>query len=125
MITEYKRYEYNILQKTIKQYTERIIFSIFNSVDYKKYDLSCWIIEAPDVESPEPVFEGKFYIDYWRFGSKPVFTDILENPTWKDIITACDKLMIDHGDDDGIYFEDINFEQEVNGVKFYKFLIGS
>lgn len=76
----------------------------------------------PDLASKDPVFQGhcQFLIDYWRVSDTPVFSEIYENPTWKDILNACNDLLQD-GDRCGVFLE--NIVEEKKGL--YAFHIGS
>ena len=104
-----------------------LYFSIYKS-NNGRYD----IIIAPDLKSPEPVIEGKcvLYTDYWRITEMEenkgqiVASEVLENPTWKDILIAVDKI-IATGDGCGIFFEGLSDPNIVDGVKHINISIGS
>lgn len=117
--------EYRVLQKTVESFIDNdkkklVIFSIFDTDDYSDYNQ--WIINSPDITSAEPVIEGdcSFTIDYWRVNDKPVTSPVISNPTWKDIIVACNDLL-QQGDECGVYLEGI----VKTGEGKYKFQIGS
>jgi len=76
----------------------------------------------PDLASDKPVLKGhcQFTIDYWRVSGTPIFSDIYENPTWKDVLNACND-MLQEGDRCGVFLE--NIVQESKGL--YAFHIGS
>jgi hypothetical protein len=76
----------------------------------------------PDLASTDPVLHGRcqFTIDYWRVSASPVFSKVYENPTWKDILNACNDLL-QEGDKCGVFLE--NIVEEKKGL--YAFHIGS
>jgi hypothetical protein len=102
-----------------------VVFSIMEIQDMDNHNWNYTVV-CPDVSSPEPVFEGEcqFRIDYWRVALKPVTSPVYTNPTWKDIINACNDLLQD-GDECGVYLESINWKETVDGIKIYEFGIGS
>lgn len=59
-----------------------------------------WVVKHPDIWSDEPVFEGKciFVTDYWRVSENEVFSEPMENPTWSEIISECNRQLIDPED---------------------------
>ena len=76
---------------------ERVVeFSIFND---KGGPDDSWRVEAPDIESNEPVIEGDvvFYCDYWRVtdynDGREAVSKKYHNPTWKDIINAANEMV--------------------------------
>jgi len=79
-------------------------FSLFETNMEKdrgfKFNSGKWIVDHPDIWSNKPVFEGKcvFYSDYWRIADHKVESDIIENPTWKDIIVEANRQLIDPED---------------------------
>lgn len=100
----------------------------------------------PDIFSDDAVVNGKvkFTIDYWRVSTSAVYSPIYENPTWKDVLNACNDLL-QNGDHCGVFLEelieltegdlkelisDYSSENEIvkdlrNGVRLIKFLLGS
>ena len=72
-------------------------FSIFKDMGGRDEE---WMVKAPDIESTKPVIEGDvvFYSDYWRLtdyneGEK-VYSIVYTNPTWKDIISAANNMLL-------------------------------
>lgn len=80
----------------------------------------------PDVSNTIPVYNGEcqFYINYWLVSENIVYSAVFNNPTWKDILTACDKILID-SDRSIAYLEGIKFSHVADGIKVYEFLMGS
>lgn len=119
------RTEYKVLQETVNSYIDKdkkklINFSIFNTEECAGDNQ--WFIDCPDITSSEPVFEGdcSFTINCWRVSPSPVTSPTISNPTWKDIIIACNDLL-QQGDECGIFLEAINKVEEGK----YTFSIGS
>lgn len=107
----------------------RMIFSMFESVSEMKMDGS-WLVKAPDLFSTRPIWSGpiRFVIDYWRFGNEKRVSPTYSNPTWKDLIQACNELMLTYGDGDGVYFEGTKDPQdtpEMTGLRHVELVIGS
>lgn len=101
--------------------TERVV--MFSMYDFGDFGGS---ITCPDLDSTEPVIEGKcvFMINYWRVSPEPVQSREYINPTWKDIINSCNNLLL-NGDGCGVFLETMNVKEEKNGVKYIEFGIGS
>lgn len=81
---------------------KRVVFSVYRQAPGGSE------VEHPDIESPEPILKGKyrFMIDYWRVANKPVYSQEFTDPTWKDAINACNRLL-ETGDGCGVFLEDI------------------
>lgn len=98
--------EYNHLQKCVKAMckdtsamgNKGIIFSIFESA-YGTPGKD-WVVRHPDIWSEEPVFLGDciFVTDYWRVSDKVIYSAIMRDPTWMDIINECNRQLIDPED---------------------------
>lgn len=103
---------------------KRVIFSMFETLDSNVVDQ--WTVKHPDITSSTPVIEGRcvFFINYWRVSEEEVHSKELTNPTWKDIINACNNLL-QSGDGCGIFLENIEFCKKVDGVNYFEFSIGS
>lgn len=103
---------------------KRVIFSMFETLDSSVVDQ--WTVLHPDITSSTPVIEGRcvFFINYWRVSDEEVYSKEHTNPTWKDIINACNNLL-QNGDGCGVFLEDIKFCKKVDGVNYFEFLIGS
>lgn len=118
---------YAELVKTVKSFgCNTIQFSIFDTLKYSDTGLSTdWKIKHPDITSSTPVFKGecRFCVSYWRITDQPIFFT-LENPTWRDIIVALDKVM-QQGDGNGIFLENIHIKKDKFGLEYYEFGIGS
>jgi len=126
-----RTYSYEELQTLTRSFCTQeplIQFSIFktneeksDSLEAKQHDI--WYVDAPDIESIEPVFRGpiQFFTDYFRVtknGSK--FTPTIENPTWRQIINAFNDLL-QEGDRQGVYLE--GFRDSEHPI--IRFVIGS
>ena len=119
--------ELNYVVGSLIGHYPNLIFSIFSSIN-GNYDR----VMAPDLKSLNPVVQGKcvVYSDYWRIIETDrnkgfrVVSDVMENPTWKDILIAVDKI-IATGDGCGVFFEGLGDPKEVNGVKEIRISIGS
>lgn len=103
---------------------KRIVFSIFETSEDLIGD--DWTVKHPDITSSEPVIEGRciFFINYWRVSEDEIYSKEYTNPTWKDIINACNNLL-QNGDGCGVFLENIEFSRKVDGVSYFEFLIGS
>jgi hypothetical protein len=101
-----------------------VIFSIYKMEEDVVQDE--YLVTGPDILSTKPVIEGQcgFFIDYWRVAPKPVYSKEYTNPTWKDIINACNDLL-QNGDGCGVYLENVSFDKTKNGIKYFSFGIGS
>jgi len=101
-----------------------VVFSMYKlGEDIESDD---YTVTSSDLLSTKPIFKGKcvFSIDYWRISPKPVYSKEYIDPTWKDIINACNDLLI-NGDRCGVYLESINFVKKTDGVSYFEFGIGS
>jgi hypothetical protein len=125
-----RTYEYDDLQKLARAMcTNKPIlnFSMFESVEgLEEEGENVWSVNAPDIDSTEPVFKGKvqFTTDYWRVSDVPVHSEVVENPTWMMIINIFND-MLQNGDHCGIFLEGLYNLKEVGDVKIIKFAIGS
>ena len=79
----------------------RIIFSMFNYLDNSMEPDAP--VCLPNITSEEPVINGeaRFMIDYWRVSDEPIYSRVYVDPTWRDIINACNNLL-QHGDGLGV-----------------------
>lgn len=124
---ELKRtYAYDELQELVASMCEQepiVCFSIFESFDNSE---GVWMVNAPDIESLDRVIACKvqFMTDYWRVSDEPVYSPVVVNPTWRDIINIFND-MLQQGDRQGIYLEGLNLLETKDNVKIVKFQIGS
>lgn len=124
---ELKRtYAYDELQELVASMCEQepiVCFSIFESFDNSE---GVWMVNAPDVESLDRVIACKvqFVADYWRVADEPVYSPVVLNPTWRDIINIFND-MLQQGDRQGIYLEGLDLLETKDNVKIVKFQIGS
>ena len=74
-----------------------LCFSMFETSKEDSGDINNWIVNHPDIWSDEPVFEGNciFFSDYWRIADKPVYSDVMPMPRWREIIAECNRQLID------------------------------
>lgn len=125
-----RTYEYSELQELVASMCEQepiVNFSIFKTNEAKSTkDRDIWFVDAPDVESLDRVIACKvqFVADYWRVADEPVFSHVVVNPTWRDIINIFND-MLQQGDRQGIYLEGLNLLETKDNVKIVKFQIGS
>ena len=127
-ITLDRIYNYDDLQKLAHAMCNNkpiLSFSMFEtaaSVDGE----DTWRVHAPDIDSTEPVFKGKvqFMTDYWRVSDVPLYSEVVENPTWMTIINIFND-MLQNGDNCGIYLEGFYLEKQVDDVQVIRFTIGS
>ena len=122
-------YNYDDLQKLAHAMCTNkpiLSFSMFETIEMNFNDEDEWAVKAPDIDSTEPVFKGKvqFMTDYWRVSDVPVYSEVVENPTWMTIINIFND-MLQNGDECGIYLEGLYNLKEVGDVKIIKFAIGS
>jgi hypothetical protein len=89
-----------------------------------------WIVNHPDIWSNEPVFENQvtLFSDYWRISEEPKYSDIMNFPTWSDIICEANRQLID--DSDGstacLFLEGFHeLEPDSCGVRFFELMWGS
>jgi hypothetical protein len=79
-----------------------ITFSLFetNQERDKGLDSGDWIVDHPDIWSNEPVFEGNciFYSSYWRISDENVYSEVMPNPRWEEIISEAGRQLIDPND---------------------------
>lgn len=119
--------EYTDLQKIAQSFCKsepKIIFSIFDMID-SGTDNS-WVVNAPDIQSNKPLYEGphRFRLNYWRFGPTPHISEVYDNPTWADAINVCNDMMVQFGDEDGIYLEGLQ-HCDPDNLGRLEFIIGS
>lgn len=127
-----KTYSYKELTSAVNSILigpPRVIFSMFTdtkNTEYTPSEPDDWIVDAPDILSTKPIIEGevRFTINYWRVADEPVFSKVYSNPSWKDIINACNDLL-QGGDSDGVYLEGLNKGKTTNNITDYEFIIGS
>ena len=84
-----------------KQGNAGVTFSMFEtSKKDNGIDSDDWIVDHPDIWSSKPVFEGNcvFFSDYWRIADDKVFSEVMVNPTWRDIINESGRQLIDPED---------------------------
>lgn len=122
-------YEYSDLQKLAHAMCTNkpvLIFSMFASIEEEEFDVNRWMVRAPDIDSTEPVFKGKvqFMTDYWRVSNMPLYSEVVENPTWMTIINIFND-MLQNGDGCGVYLEGFHTLKEVGDVQVIQFAIGS
>lgn len=123
-----RTYEYDDLHKLAKAMCTNkpmLQFSIFKTNE-ELSDSERWMVNAPDIDSTEPVFTGlvQFVADYWRISDVPLHSKVVENPTWMTIINIFND-MLQNGDGQGIYLEGLYEENRVGGIQIYRFAIGS
>lgn len=124
-VSSYKELQ-NLVEGLIDKDKEKVIqFSMFDTICCDTLDQ--WIIQHDDLSSSQAVLEGRciFFIDYWRVSEEgPVYSREYENPTWKDIINACNGLLLG-GDRCGVFLEDLKVSKKEKGITYVEFLIGS
>ena len=124
---ELKRtYAYDELQELVASMCRQkpiVHFSIYESFDNAE---GVWMVNAPDIESTNPVILGKvrFMADYWRVTDEPLYSDVVENPTWRTIINIFND-MLQQGDGCGIFLEDLEMDEPKDGTDVVRFCIGS
>ena len=84
------------------------------------------MVDAPDIESYYPVSPGKvqFVADYWRVADEPVYSRVVEDPTWRVIIDIFND-MLQQGDGCGIYLEGLDIIERKDDISTVRFQIGS
>lgn len=84
------------------------------------------MVNAPDIKSYHPIITGKvqFVADYWRVADEPVYSPVVENPTWRVIIDIFND-MLQQGDRQGIYLEGLNLTETKDDISTVRFQIGS
>ena len=102
-----------------------LCFSIFKTKE-SDHSEDVWNVNAPDIESTEPVILGKvqFVADYWRVSDEPVYSPVVENPTWRVIINIFND-MLQQGDRNGIYLEGLVLVNPKDSINTIQFQIGS
>jgi hypothetical protein len=128
-ITLDRIYNYDDLQKLAHAMCTNkpiLSFSMFETIEMNFNDEDEWAVKAPDIDSTEPVFKGKvqFMTDYWRVSDVPVYSEVVENPTWMTIINIFND-MLQNGDGCGIFLEGFYSLKEVGDVQVIRFAIGS
>jgi hypothetical protein len=100
---------YGTLQKAAKEMCKHtskegnigLVFSIyetaFKTLSKQGFDV---IVKHPDIYSDEPVFEGNcvFFSSYWRISDKKVYSEVMPNPRWEEIIAEANFQLIDPND---------------------------
>jgi hypothetical protein len=130
MDIKYNRiYNYDDLQKLAHAMCTNkpiLSFSMFETIENVPDEGPDWLVNAPDIDSTEPVFKGKvqFMTDYWRVSDIPLYSEVVENPTWMTIINIFND-MLQNGDECGIFLESFYKTKEVGDVQIIGFAIGS
>ena len=124
-----RTYDYDELQELAASMCKQepiLIFSIFGDDKCNADIMHQWRVKAPDIESPGRVIacQVQFMTDYWRVSSEPIYSPIVVNPTWRDIINIFND-MLQGGDRQGIYLEGLDVIETKDNVKIVKFQIGS
>lgn len=119
-------YAYDELQELVASMCRQkpiVCFSIFESFDNSE---GVWMVNAPDIKSYHPIITGKvqFVADYWRVADEPVYSPVVENPTWRVIIDIFND-MLQQGDRQGIYLEGLNLTETKDDISTVRFQIGS
>ena len=104
-----------------------LIFSIFeNAYGTPGKD---WVVNHPDIFDEGAVFEGKcvFYSDYWRVSENEVFSEVMEHPTWNEIISECNRQLIDpeDGSTAQLFLEGFTEMEPKDGVRVFEINWGS
>lgn len=120
--------DYDTLQRLIESWGALCTnFSIFKDCGHTPATAgTIWRIKTPNVQSTKPVVEGKIilYTDYWRVTSSEVYSEVLTNPTWKDLVLAVDKILVESKNYlylEGLYVKD----SKVDGAQVVEILFGS
>jgi hypothetical protein len=85
MDIKYNRiYNYDDLQKLAHAMCTNkpiLSFSMFETIENVPDEGPDWLVNAPDIDSTEPVFKGKvqFMTDYWRVSDIPLYSEVVEN----------------------------------------------
>jgi hypothetical protein len=96
----------------------------------KKEDWGDWIVDHPDIWSDNPVFEGNciFFSDYWRISDEKVYSEVMPNPRWEEIIVEANRQLIDPSDGstallflEGFY----ELDPRSDGTRVFEFSWGS
>jgi hypothetical protein len=127
-ITLDRIYDYDDLQKLAHAMCSNkpmLHFSMFETAESMDGE-DTWRVHAPDIDSTEPVLKGKmqFMTDYWRVSNVPIYSEVVENPTWMTIINIFND-MLQNGVGCGIYLEGLYNLKEVGDIRVIKFAIGS
>jgi hypothetical protein len=54
-----------------------------------------------DIESSVPVFGGpvRLRVDYWRVSNRPVCSQVIQDPSWRQILLEVDAMLSDNNSD--------------------------
>jgi len=107
-----------------------LCFSIFETSKEDNKDVDNWIVDHPDIWSDEPVFEGNcvFFSNYWRIGEDKVYSDVMPNPRWEEIISEASRQLIDPNDGSTacLFLEGFDeLEPRSDGTRVFEFSWGS
>jgi len=107
-----------------------VSFSMFETSKHDKGGTDDWIVNHPDIWSSTPVFEGNcvFYSDYWRIDDKPVYSDVMPSPRWREIISEAGRQLIDPNDGSCacLFLEGFReLEPASDGKRFFELIWGS
>ena len=105
-------------------------FAIFEtSPKDKGLDSGDWIVKHPDIFDEGAVFEGKcvFYSDYWRVSDDEVSSEVMENPSWREILNECNRQLIDPNDGSTacLFLEGFTEMEPKDGVRVFEIDWGS
>jgi len=108
-----------------------LTFSIFETSEKDKGDIDGdWIVDHPDVWSDEPVFQGNciFFSEYWRIAEDKVYSEVMPNPRWEEIINEANRQLIDPNDGSTalLFLEGFTeLEPRSDGTRVIEFVWGS
>jgi len=105
-----------------------LTFSIFESA-YGCPIKGDWVVNHPDIFDEGAVFEGKcvFVTDYWRVSENEVYSEVMENPSWREIISECNRQLIDPEDGSTacLFLEGFTEMEPKDGVRVFDIDWGS
>lgn len=97
-------------------------FSIMRMVGGQKD----FVVDHPSLDSETPVLEGdiRLWTDYWRVAPRKVYSPVVSNPTWKDILCAIQQ-MLKENNAGGIFLEQFGPQYLDKGVINLEVYFGS
>jgi hypothetical protein len=129
---------YSTLQKTTKAMCKHksregnigLSFALFETNKEDTGDIDNWIVDHPDIWSDEPLFSGNciFFSDYWRIAENPVYSDVMPNPRWSEVINECSRQLVDPSDGSTacLFLEGFQqYDDRSDGTKVFEIIWGS
>jgi hypothetical protein len=85
-----------------------------------------FVVDHPDLKSETPLLEGevRLWTDYWRIAPRKIYSPVMVNPTWKDVLGTIQQMLKEHNSS-GIFLEQFGPQYLDKGVTNLEVYFGS